>query len=359
MRGLRNADPFSVVIIDSHRGPYLEEPDIEREVLEPCAVPVLRRVHSTADLIGSVEHADAIISWHTIALPADLLARLEKCRGIVRAAVGYDNIDVRFAAGRGIPVCNVRDYGTEEVADHALALMLALVRNLRDGERHVRGGGWDWRVVGSVPRLRGLPLGLVGFGRIGGAVARRAQAFGMDVAFYDPYVPSGTEKVHAVRRCESLPELLGRSRIVSLHVPLTAETRNLIGASVLESLKPDTILVNTSRGEVIDQEALLARLRAERLGGAALDVLSNEPHVPQELLHFPRVLLTPHAAFYSDQSLAELRRKAAETTRKLLLGEAVRDVVNGLVPTYACGGNFVLRAHEWSIHDPTPNPFGG
>lgn len=317
-----------VGIVDSSRGSYLEDPRLEQEILGQVATAVLLRVDSPQALIGRIEDLSVVISWHTIPLPREILARMRDCRGIVRAAVGYDNIDVEFAAQRGIPVCIVPDYGTEEVADHTLGLLLALARNFRDLDRHARQGGWDWRTIGSVPRLRGLPLGIVGFGRIGSAVARRAQAFGLDVGFHDPYVPSGTEKIHGVHRAETLEALLDRSRMVSLHVPLNGETRGLIGRAELERLAPNGILVNTSRGEVIDEPALIEALQRNRLARVGLDVLSGEPHVPEALRASERVVLTAHSAFYADASLEELRRKAALSARKLVLGEPVRDVVN-------------------------------
>lgn len=321
---------LQVFIIDSHRGPYLQDPDIEAEVLAPYATPILERVNTPDELIGRIENAAAIISWHTIPLQADIIARLRSCWGIVRAAVGFDNIDIRFAAERGIPVCVVPDYGTEEVADHTMALILALARNLRIVDRHARGGGWDWRIIGSVPRLRGTSLGIVGFGRIGSAVTRRAQVFGFKVAFYDPYVSSGTEKAHGVTRYEMLDELVEQSQIISLHVPLTNETRHLIGRAEIERMRPETILINTSRGEVIDQQALIESIVAGRIGRVGLDVLSNEPHVPEELRASDRVLLTAHSAFYADASLAELRYKAAAAARRLLLGQPERNIVNGV-----------------------------
>jgi len=319
-----------VMIVDSRRGGYLREPDIEREVLAGCAHADLFCVNAADELLGRIEEADAIISWHHIALQRELLTKLQHCRGIVRASVGYDNIDLTCAAACGIPVCNIPDYGTEEVADHTLALLLALARRLRLVDRSVREGGWDWRAIGSAPRLRGARLGIIGFGRIGSAVARRATAFGLAVGFYDPYVPSGVEKAHGVTRYETLLELLDWSQIVSLHVPLTDETRHLIGRVELARLTSETILINTARGEVIEQEALLECLAAGRLGQAGLDVLSEEPQVPDALRASDRVLLTAHSAFYADASLAELRSKAAAAARRFLLGQPERNLLNGV-----------------------------
>jgi phosphoglycerate dehydrogenase-like enzyme len=320
-----------VFIIDSPKGHYLDDPDIERDVLSPDAEPILCRVNAAEELIGLIDEAQALISWHTIPLPASVIGCLKSCRGIVRAAVGFDNIDINYAAQRGIPVAVVPDYGTEEVADHTMALILALVRKLHVVNAHAKSGGWDWRAIGSVPRLRGLRLGLIGFGRIGSAIPRRARAFGLDVAFYDPYVPSGYDKVHAVTRHESLHELLDWSQIVSLHVPLTAETHHLIGPAEFARMTAETMLINTSRGDVIDQQALIDNLNADRIGLVGLDVLAGEPKVPAALRTSERVLLTAHSAFYADASLAELRYKAAASVRRLMCGQPERNIVNGVV----------------------------
>ncbi len=321
---------YQVTIIDSRRGGYIHEPEIECEILgSQCRVQVLR-VDSANEVIEELSAADAIISWHHIALRRDVLSRLHRCRGIVRASVGYDNIDLVFATELGIPVCNVPDYGTEEVADHTLALILALARKLSLLDYHCRQGGWDWRTAGSVLRLRGASLGIIGLGRIGSAVARRALVFGLDVAFFDPYAPSGMDKAHGIQRCETLEELLARSQILTLHVPLTAETHGMIGKPQFACMRSDVILINTSRGPVVDQDALLKALCEQRIGQAGLDVLADEPQVPTQLRTSERVLLTAHSAFYADASLAELRRKAASAALRLLLGQFERNIINGV-----------------------------
>ena len=319
-----------VAIIDSRRGRYVETPDIEERVLGPEIAVEVVRVDAPEELHGQLDEIDGIISWHHIAIGRELLIRLRRCRGIVRAAVGFDNIDLKSAAECKIPVCNVPDYGTEEVADHTLALLLALVRRLRSLDDHCRRGGWDWRTIGRVQRLRGATIGIVGFGRIGGAVARRAVAFGMDVVFYDPYLPSGVEKAHGVRRAETFEELLGQAAILSLHVPLTTETRGMVDERALAQLAPGAVLINTSRGPVVEQGALIAALASGRLDGAGLDVLASEPDVPEALRTSHRVLLTAHAAFYADAALTELREKAARSVARLLAGKPERNLLNGV-----------------------------
>lgn len=325
---MSDAAQLKVAILDLVPGKHFENPDIEREILADLADVAIFRGHARTELVSQIADAHALIIWSRFAMDADILARLPHCRAIVCASVGYDHIDLGFAAQRGIAVCNVPDYGTDEVADHAMAMILALSRKLHVLDAEIRAGVWDWKRAGAVPRLQEATLGLVGFGRIGMAVARRARAFGIDVAFYDPYVPSGVDKSLCVRRRESLDELLDESHIVSLHALSNDETHRMIGANELARLAPGSILVNTARGGLIDQEALIAAVESGAIGGLGLDVLADEPNVPAALVASPRVLLTPHSAWYSSASFAENRRKSATAARDLLLGRPVRDVLN-------------------------------
>lgn len=313
-----------VLILDSPNGGYVPDVEIERRVLASVADVELRRVTDAREAGELLQRADALIAWHQIPLSREILGELGACRGIVRASVGVDNVDLSAAKALGIPLCNVPEYGTEEVADHALALMLALNRRLPALQGATRRGVWRWQEAAGARRLRGRRLGIVGLGRIGTAVAQRAPAFGMRVEFFDPYVPRGIEKALGVARAPSLEQLLAFSDLVTLHVPLTPETRGMIGRSELALLPPEAILVNTARGPVIDQDALIEALQAGRLAGAGLDVLAAEPDVPAELATRDDVLLTGHSAFYSRESLVELREKAAEAARDFLVGAAAR-----------------------------------
>ena len=317
-----------VAILDKLPGKHFETPDIEQEALGDAALPYILRSHSIDDIMAPLGDADALIVWSRFRLDAGVLARLPRCRGIVCASIGYEHVDLEFAADRGITVCNVPDYCTEEVADHTMAMILALVRKLRLLHECVSEGSWDWQDAGPIMRLRDVVLGLVGFGRIGMAVARRAQVFGMSVAFHDPYVPSGVEKSLGVQRCESLHTLLDTAQVVSLHALANDETRNLIGKSELARLTPGTILVNTARGALIDEAALLEAWASGVIGGLGLDVLADEPRVPSLLAESPRVIVTPHAAWYSTESFMENRRKSATAARHILAGNPVRDTVN-------------------------------
>jgi len=317
-REVRGEPTHKVVIIDSARGGYVQDTQIESGVLAPSAEVELLRAERASEVADRLRDADALISWHQIALERADLEGLPNCKGVVRASVGIDNIDLAAAAELGIRLENVPDYGTEEVADHTLALILGIARNLQRVARSASRGEWRWQAIGEVRRLRGRRLGIVGLGRIGTAVAMRAPAFGLRIAFFDPYVPVGRDKSLGIERVENLRELLMCSDILSLHVPLTPETRGFIGPEELALLPKGALVVNTCRGEVIDQDALITALTGGQLGAAGLDVLADEPAVPAPLREHDRVLLTAHSAFYSNEALSELRTKAAMAARRML-----------------------------------------
>jgi lactate dehydrogenase-like 2-hydroxyacid dehydrogenase len=288
--------------------------------------------------------ADAVITYIDMKIDKDVIDRLDACRIIVRAGVGFDHIDIAHAASRGIPVCNVPDYGTTEVADHAIALMLGLSRGLLTYHQHLIAdpvAGWQAMEAPLVRRLRRRHFGVVGLGRIGTAAARRARGLDMEVSFYDPYLPDGADLGSGFRRVESLEALLSGVDVVSLHCPLTAETTNLIDARALASIKPGALVINTARGGLIDIPALEAALREGRIDGAGIDVLPHEPPDPGHSLlqafrrREPwidgRLLLTPHAAWYSPDGHADMRRKAARTVADFLLRGTRRNVVNGVL----------------------------
>jgi C-terminal binding protein len=309
---------------------FLEDDSIEGPVLEGVAQLVVARGRDEADLARHLEDADAILLFHDVSRMSDAtFAKAPICKVIVRAGVGYNNVDLVAAGARGIAVCNVPDYGTEEVADHAILLLLAVTRHLRIQDDSMRSGTWDYLTGRATPRLRGKTLGLVGCGRIGSATALRAKAFGLDVVFYDPYVPAGLEKALGVRREFRLEPLLEQSDFVSLHCFLDARSHHLIDAKALARMRPGSILINTARGPVVDQEALISALESGHLLGAGIDVFEREPLDDDRLRHHPNVVLTPHSAFYSIEGFVELRTKAAEEIRRVLLGEPPRNLVNG------------------------------
>jgi C-terminal binding protein len=315
---------FTVVVTD-----FLNEATVETPVLGDIARIRLAGACTEEELADRVADADALILFHEIARVGEpTFSRTPRCKVIVRAGVGYNNVDRAAAARHGVIVCNVPDYGTEEVADHTILFLLALARKLIPSHSAIDAGGWDYRTAIGTPRLRGKTLGLIGCGRIGTATALRARAFGLDVAFYDPLIPEGIDKAIGIRRCHRLDDLLEQSHFVSLHCYLDDTTHHLIDARALARMRPGSFLINTARGPVVDQSALLAELDSGRLGGAALDVVEREPLDDDRLRRHPRIILTPHSAFYSVEGFVELRTKAAEEVRRILLGEPPRNSVS-------------------------------
>ena len=254
-----------------------------------------------------------VVGVLTIGVPvgAELLAQLPALRVVATATVGFDHIDVDAAEAHGVAVVSVPDYCTQEVADHALALLLGLVRGVVALDLDVRQGGWNAKAAGPLRTLAELRVGIVGLGRIGGALATRLLALGAEVWAHD-VLPVARDAVRFVE----LEELLAGSDAISLHVPLTRETRGLIGRREIALMKHDALLVNTSRGAVVDVEAVLEALRAGRLGGAALDVLPQEPPPVAPLA--PNLVLTPHAAYYSEAAEERSVRLAVARLREIL-----------------------------------------
>lgn len=272
--------------------------------------------------------ADALILWHGPQLDAAVVARMPRCRAIIRNGVGFDTVDTAAAAKAGIPVCNVPDYGTEEVADHAIALTLALYRQLFPLDAEAKRLGWKIDVAPKMRRLRTQTFGLVGLGRIGTATALRAKALGFRTVFFDPYVPSGTHKAVGVERVGSLTELLAQADTLSIHCPLTAETRGFIGAKEIAALKPGSFLVNTARGDIVQKAPVFAALRSGHLAGAGLDVVEAEPLRTAEEAATPNLIVTCHAAFCSPEGMVEMRSTSARIARAAILGQPVWNRVN-------------------------------
>ncbi len=316
---------YRVVILDGPGGPA----NLEEEELRGVGAQVIRAASSApAETLALVADADAILCDVT-PITAELLDHAPRVQVIAEYGIGYDNIDVAAASQRGIWVTNVPGFCVEEVADHAMALVLAAGRRLLALDRSVRAGGWDAIGVGAgVDRLSNQTLGLIGFGQIGRRVARRALGFGLHVLAYSPHLTPEVAREHGVEFSD-LPALLARSDYVSLHLPGGPATRHLIDAAALARCKPGAWLINTARGSIVDETALLAALRSGHLGGAALDVRAAEPAPSSDPFRdLPNVILTPHAAFYSAQSLRELRQRAARNVAAVLAGSLPDDPVN-------------------------------
>lgn len=278
-------------------------------------------------ILRRARQADGLLVTYA-QITAEIIAQLERCRVIGRFGIGVDNVDVEAASRAGIVVTYVPDYCIDEVSDHALALLLALARKVVRADRNVQGGRWEVKPLAPIHRLRGGILGLVGFGKIARALAPKARALGLEVLAFDPYVEPEDAAELGVRLV-GLEELLRSSDHISIHVPLTAETRGLFGRERLRQMKRGALLVNTARGPILDAEALVEALEDGRLGGAALDVLPEEP--PPEgypLLGRQDVILTPHLGFYSVESLQELQTEAAQEVARVLSGQRPRYPVN-------------------------------
>jgi D-3-phosphoglycerate dehydrogenase len=285
--------------------------------------PELRMAKSASadDILAVARDADAVLVTYA-KLPGELLREFKRCKVIGRFGLGVDNIDIPAAAQFGITVTYVPDYCLREVSDHAMALLLALVRKIPFSNRLVQSGRWEVPPVVPLRRLDGQVLGLIGFGNIPRALAPKAKAFGLKVITHDPDVSADVVKVLGVENT-SFEDLLGRSDFVSVHAPLLPATRGLVNAAAFARMKKGAFLVNTARGPLVDETALVAALDSGHLAGAALDVVTVEPLAKDSpLLGRDNVILTPHTAFYSVEALEELQTKCATDVARVLSGEA-------------------------------------
>ncbi|MDR5694536.1 MAG: C-terminal binding protein [Armatimonadota bacterium] len=317
---------FKVVVTD-YVFPSL---DIEREILGAIGAELVpMQATSEEEILEAARDADGLLVCYA-PVTRRVIEGLRKCRIIARYGIGVDNVAVDAAAERGIIVTNVPDYCIEEVSDHALALLLACARRISYLDRKVRSGRWEAKDAVPIFRLRGQVLGLVGFGKIPRNLAKKAKALGLEVIAYDPYIGAADMEAQGVEKVE-LETLLRRADFVSIHTPLTAETRGLIGEAQLRMMKPTAYLINTARGPIVKESALVRALQEGWIAGAALDVLETEPP-PRDhsLFALDNVILTPHVGFYSEESLRELQRKAAEEVARVLTGQSPRYPVTPL-----------------------------
>ncbi len=319
--------PKTKVVVTDFSGPDL---DVEEAELRASGLDIeLVRLHarSPEEMFGVVDDADALmVQWAPV--NRQVIERLTRCKVISRFGIGVDMIDLQAAGERGIPVANVPDYCIEEVSTSTIAFLLCLNRHVISQDRMVHAGQWAYPPEAYPTRLTSQTLGIVGLGNIGRAVARKANCLGLRVLAYDPFVKPEQAAAWQVRLV-SLEELLRTSDYVSLHCPLTAETRHLIGAAQLALMKPTAYLINMSRGPVVDQMALYRALVNKEIAGAALDVLEKEPPPADEpILKLDNVILAPHSASLSDEALHQLRVDTARNVVMALRGEMPRSVVN-------------------------------
>jgi len=313
---------------------FINEVSIEQQVLQDIATVIPYNLQSKKDPIPqSIENASAILAWHLFDWDEELLKKLKNTKIIVRVGIGVDNVDLKAAGRLGIYVANVPDYGVEEVADSTLNHVLNLMRQTYFVSYRFNDNECSIEKAKEATRLRGKVLALVGFGKIGKAVALRAKPFGLDVVFYDPFLEDGIEKSLGVRRALSLQEMISQADILSLHCYLDEHNKNIINKESLSWIKPTgCYFINTARGSLVDESALIEAITSGRIRGAALDVQKQEPYPKDGPLLNPAlknlVIVTPHSAFLSKESFIEMREKAALEVKRVLQGEKPRNCVN-------------------------------
>ena len=312
------------------------EPDLswEEEQLAPWGVRLQAHQLKFAppeELVSKIRDADAVVV-NMARMDEEVIGGLRRCRLIIRHGVGYDNVDVAAATRKGIMVSYVPDYCLEEVAEHTIALMMACVRRLFQGrkvlEDSARRGSWDFKPLVPAFRLMGKTVGIVGCGRIGSRVLGRLSGFGVRILVCDPYLPEERRRELGVPFVD-LEALLSESDVVTLHVPLNSETYHMISEPQLRTMKPTAYLVNTSRGPVVDTKALVRALKEGWIAGAGIDVYEKEPPDPEEeLMSLPNATLSPHLAWYSEESAWDIRVKIVEDIRRFCEGKPPRFLIN-------------------------------
>jgi D-3-phosphoglycerate dehydrogenase len=315
------------VIVTDYAWPSLE---IERAILEKAdAELVVADSGDEAELVSLAPSAHAILTnWKRV--PVAALDAAPECLVVSRYGIGIDNIPVEYATTLGILVTNVPDFCLEEVSDHSMALLLACARRVTRFDRAAHNGQWDLSLARGLPRLRGQTLGLIGFGNTARALVPKALGFGLRVLAYTPRLQPGLQD--GAELTNDLEKLLSEADYVSLHAPSTAGTKDLIGERELRAMRATAYLINTSRGALVNETALLRALDEGWIAGAALDVLAQEPPpADHPFLACENVIISPHAAFYSDASIAEVEAKAANNVADVLLGRLPVNVVNSVV----------------------------
>lgn len=319
-----------VVIADYDYGDI----EIERAILEAAGAEVVALQAKTEDdLVEAARDCSAMMNQYA-RVGAKTIAVMERCKVIARYGVGVDIVDVGAATAKGILVTNVRDYCTEEVADHAMALWLALARGLFAYDRATHQGIWRWQSAAPLHRVRGQTLGIVSFGKIGQAIAQRARAFGADIIVYDPYLPAGIAEAYQARQVDKA-ELLAQSDALMMQVPMTPETRHFLGEAEFRAMKRGALVINTGRGPTIDNKALYRALSEGWIAGAGLDDPEEEPAkrgswspADNPIFTLPNVIVTPHSAYYSEESIRSAREIAASEVARVLTGQNPKNLVN-------------------------------
>jgi D-3-phosphoglycerate dehydrogenase len=312
---------YQVVITDCDHGSIEEEKD---EFGRMGAELILAQVQKEEDLIRLCKEADGLVNQYAL-LTRGVLENLTKCKVVSRYGVGVDSVDLKAATDFGIIVANVPDYCMDEVANQTISMILTLIRKTAFFDKKVKSGEWDFHMGIPIHRTRGKTLGLIGCGKIGLEVGKRMSAFGVKVITFDPYLDKVSEGIEL----KDLDAVLKESNIISVHCPLNDSTRHLIGDEAFKKMEKKPILINTSRGPIVDERALIQALEQGLISGAGLDVLEKEPpDVQNPLLEMENVILSPHVGFYSEESISELKRRTAKNVADVLRGRRPDSVVN-------------------------------
>ena len=313
--------PYRVAITDCDHGSIEEE---KEEFSQIGAELILAQVQGEKDLIRFCKDADGLLNQYAL-LTRKVLESLPKCKAISRYGVGVDSVDLKAATDLGIIVANVPDYCMDEVASQTVAMILTLTRKTAFFDRKVKSGEWNFHLGIPIYRIKGKTLGLIGCGKIGLEVARRISAFGVKVITYDPYLEKPPQEIEL----KDFDTVLKESDFISIHCPLNDSTRHLIGEKEFKKMEKKPLLINTSRGPIVDERALIQALGEGLLSGAGLDVLEKEPPDSQSpLLKMENVVLSPHVGFYSVESISELKRRTAKNVSDVLKGKWPGSVVN-------------------------------
>lgn len=314
------------VVITEHSHPDLT---IESEIFHKIGAHVICPMSSDEEaLIEICKDADAIINEFA-KISARVINNMNKCKVIGHYGIGLDSIDVNKATENGIMVCNVPDYCIDEVSSHALALIMCLVRKITKGHKLMETGGWGYKSITPIRRISGVQtLGLIGFGKIGRALAQKAQAVGFSVVGFDPFIEPEVFRIYNVTHIRELEQILSMSDIISIHSPLNSQTERMIGINEFRLMKPHAYLINASRGAIVDEEALIKALEKCLISGAGIDAFTIEPPVNSKLLSLDNVILTPHIAYYSEEAVIELRAKIANSVASALSGQIPDNLVN-------------------------------
>ncbi len=322
--------PKATVFMTDKTWPDLE---IEKKIFAGSDIElVLSRGGTPEEICREGRDCDVLMVLFT-PMDARYLGIFERCRALIRMGIGTNTVDLPYASQKGIQVANVPDYCQEEVADHTIALFLELARKVGLLERDVRKGNWEMSIADPVPRLQELSFGLWGCGGIGRLTGRRAASFGMKIIGYDPFLPAEVFEQNGITRYTDLNAFLADADVISLHTPLTPETEKMVNAKSLGLMKKTAYLLNSSRGKLIDEDALCDALARGTIAGAGLDVLEVEPpRGAHKLCAFENCIITPHAAWNSTAAIPELRVKAAEEVVRFLTTGRVKNLVNTDVP---------------------------